>query len=294
MIVQFKKFLYYITFTIFFFSCVKQPTSNNNGNSSTLNEKSIENVSYGAHSRQVYDIFLPAGRDSNTPVVVMLHGGAWKAGQKEDINVYVQLLKAKWKNVAIVNMNYRWASNANNIHHNEIMQDIKSVISDIIQKKDSYKISSKMGLMGVSAGGQLAMIYSYAYNDFNNIACVGNIFGPSLIRDWSWYNSNNIWLGVYVGDVLAEYVGVPWDTTVYKNVSPYYRINNTSAPTILFHGNLDPIVPVYQSQWMNAQLNNVGVAHQYHEYIAFHGFDANQNDDVMNKMVNFFKLYLKP
>jgi acetyl esterase/lipase len=247
-------------------ACTKELINTDNNGTSNLKDTTMLDVSYGAHTRQVYDIYLPQKRDTNTPVILMIHGGAWKAGQKEDFNSYVNLIKAKWNSVAIINMNYRLASNTNNIHHQEILADISSVVNQINANQTNYQISNNIGVVGASAGGQLAMIYAYKYN--SNITCVANIFGPSIISDWSWYNSTNLWLGAYTGDILTEYVGQPWDTTAYKAVSPYWNITNSSQPTILFHGNLDPIVPVYQSQWMQGKLNTLNVTNQYHEYLA--------------------------
>lgn len=262
-------------------------------NGSELKDTLLPDRVYGSHDRQRYDIHLPAGRDSNTPVVLMIHGGAWKGGDKGEMAPYVDLLRKKWADVAVVNMNYRLASNTHDIHHPEMMADISAVILDVINKKDDYQVSPTMGILGGSAGAQLAMIYSYAHDDFDNIRCVASLFGPTIINDWDWYSSTNIWLGGKVGDILTEYVGQAWDPTVYKQVSPYSRIHENSAPTIIFHGSLDPIVPVYQSQWMQAKLDSLGVPNAYNEYFAFHGFDAAQNDDMMTKAVAFFKEYLK-
>jgi acetyl esterase/lipase len=221
----------------------------------------------------------------------MIHGGAWKAGQKEELNAYLNMLKAKCPGVALVNMNYRLASNSNNIHHNEILADISTAVNHVIENRKKYQVADKMGVVGVSAGAQLAMIYAFKYN--TKIKCVGSIFGPTIINDWNWYNSNNPLLGGYVGDVLAEYVGKPWDTTAYKAVSPFWNVSSSTQPTIIFHGNLDPIVPVYQSQWLRSKLNTLGVPNQYHEYVAFHSFDDTQSDDVLTKLAAFFKTYLK-
>lgn len=291
-ILKFKSIYFLTLLFLIFSSCIKEPVNpNNNNGTSDLTDTTMLNVSYGSHIRQVYDIYLPANRDTSTPVILMIHGGAWKAGQKEDFNYYVNLIKAKWNSVAIVNMNYRLASNTDNIHHNEILADIGSVVNQINVNQANYHISNNIGVVGASAGGQLAMIYAYKYN--NNIKCVGNIFGPSIINDWSWYNTTNLWLGAYTGDILTEYVGQPWDTTAYKAVSPFWNVNNNSQPTIIFHGNLDPIVPVYQSQWMNGKLNSLGVTNQYHEYIAFHSFDDTQSDEVINKLVTFFKAHIE-
>ncbi|MBR9860031.1 alpha/beta hydrolase [bacterium] len=289
------KNLLIILSVLVFVSCQDTPPSVNPPENppSNLTDTVLLNQTYGAHHRQKYDIHLPEGRDSTTPVVLMLHGGAWSAGKKEDINFFVNILKDKWPEAAIVNMNYRLASNDSGIHHDEIMDDIESVLSDLQSKRSNYVISNNIAITGASAGGHLAMIYAYRYNQFNNINCVASVFGPTILKDWDWYNSNNPWLGGKVGDILAEYVGQTWDTTVYKNVSPYWNVSSSTQATIIFHGSLDPIVPVYQSQWMHGKLNGLGVTNEYHEYVAFHEFNATQNQDVANKMVAFFKAHIE-
>jgi acetyl esterase/lipase len=274
-----------------FLSCSNDPFGPIDDGFESKTERTIQDVEYGSHARQVYDIYLPANRDTTTPVVLMIHGGAWKAGKKEDFNAYMNLIKSKWSDVAIVNMNYRLASNANNIHHDEIISDIDSVVNHINANGESYQISGNICVTGASAGGQLAMIYAFKYN--SDIKCVGNFFGPSIINDWSWYSSTNLFLGANVGDVLTEYVGQPWDSTAYRAVSPYWNIDSHSQPTIIFHGNLDPIVPFYQSQWMHGKLNSLGVTNQFHEYFAFHSFDNAQSEDAINKLVAFFKAHIE-
>ena len=76
-------------------SCTNDQTDQNSNNSGTANlaEKTTPNVSYGTNSMQLYDIYLPANRDSKTPVILMIHGGAWKAGQKEEFNSYINFLR---------------------------------------------------------------------------------------------------------------------------------------------------------------------------------------------------------
>ncbi|MCS6918042.1 MAG: alpha/beta hydrolase [Chitinophagales bacterium] len=257
---------------------------------SQLKDTVFYNVSYGAHERHRYDIYLPKGRSDSTPVVLMIHGGAWKAGQKEDMNYYVNQLRSVWSDVAIVNTNYRLASNAENIHHNEIMADLDAAVAHLIANRNSYQISSRIGLFGASAGGQLALIYAYRYNP--DIRCVASLFGPTIISDWSWYSSFNPWLGSSIGEILTEYVGMPWDTAAYNAVSPYWNITPTTQPTLLFHGTWDPIVPVYQSQWMYGKLIQSAVAAEYYEYPAFHSFDDTQSLDVVTRTKTFFKKYM--
>ena len=256
-------------------------------------DTTLLNIAYGTHPRQVYDLHLPAGRSSSSPTVVLIHGGAWQAGQKEEMNNWVNLLKNKWPKAAILNLNYRLANAADGIHQAEITNDISQALNQYYARRNEYVVSGKVGLMGASAGGHLAMLQAYTQNQQGQIQCVSNLFGPSILNDWSWYNSNNPWLGGYVGDVIALYAGATWDTTLYKSISPYSQVSAESVPTLLFHGSFDPIVPLYQSQWMHGRLNQLGVPSALHEYPAFHSFDANQSADVCQKTVAFFKLHFQ-
>lgn len=267
-------------------------------NASDIGESSISkidtvllNVKYGNHPRQIMDIHLPADRDSSTPVIMIIHGGAWIEGKKEDMNPFVNIIKRKWKNCAIANMNYRYASLKESIHHDQMMNDIHSAFIQLKEKKEQLGISSKYAICGASAGGHLAMIYAYTRN--SEIKCIGNIFGPSNIRDWDWYASFNVFLNRKIGDVLTEYVGKTWDTLAYREVSPFWKIDSNSVPTITFHGSLDPIVPVYQSRYLHGKLQSLNVKNELHEYPAFHSFDAGQSEDVINKMITFMKINME-
>jgi acetyl esterase/lipase len=289
--IYFLFFLTVILFSALLTACTKEETSSDTNTDITLTDTVFTEVAYGAHTRQTYDIYLPENRNASTPVVLMIHGGAWSGGHKSDLLGYVNLLRTKWPEAAVVNMNYRLASNEEGIHHPQLMEDIAAVLADVRAHASAYTISDNIAIMGFSAGAQLAMIHAYAYDA--EVACVGSIFGPSIINDYAWYSSFNIWLGTSVEDVLTEYVGMPWDSAAYSAVSPYWNVTQNSQPTILFHGSLDPIVPVYQSQWMHGKLNTLGVTNEYHEYLAFHAFDANQNNDVMNKLVAFFQNHIE-
>lgn len=267
------------------------------GGNGNLSERIILDTSYGTDTKQKMDIYLPAGRNSSTKLIVMIHGGAWYGGDKNDYNYMKNLLRAKWPGVAIANINYRLASNAANIHHTEIMNDIIAAVNFMANNKTAFAISDTMAMIGESAGGHLALLYTYAFNTNNYVRAVSDMYGPAQINDWSWYNTYNIFLGQSVGDVLTIYTGSPWTTAttpLYESVSPIVRVNDQSKPTIIFHGTLDLLVPLYQSQALNAKLNTLAVPHQYHEYfLDGHGFNPTNQNDCANKTVAFFQQYLQ-
>ena len=42
----------------------------------------FKNAQYGPHSRHKLDLYLPAERPSEMPLVLWIHGGSWKTGDK--------------------------------------------------------------------------------------------------------------------------------------------------------------------------------------------------------------------
>src|SRR5579872_5042194 len=69
------------------------------------------NVLYGTDTvQQILDVDLPLVRDTiNTPVIILIHGGAWTVGEKEDfIGTGLDTFFTA-NGCAVVNMNYRLA-----------------------------------------------------------------------------------------------------------------------------------------------------------------------------------------
>ncbi len=59
----------------------------------TLSASTKANVAYGSDPLQKMDYYLPAGRSSSTTkVLVLIHGGAWAAGDKSEFTAYIDSL----------------------------------------------------------------------------------------------------------------------------------------------------------------------------------------------------------
>ncbi len=284
-----------ILFTLFITSCEKpnQSTGGNNNGGSNLPAQNILDLSYGSDPLQKMDIYLPAGRTTATKVVIYIHGGGWESGSKTDpeYQQQVTILKQKWPDAAIASINYRLTSNPN-VHYTEIMDDITAAVNIMISNKTNYVISDTLAMVGASAGGHLAMLYTYKYNTNNYVKCVADFFGPAKLDDWDWYNTYNIWVQKDMKDILTQFNGVAWNIPIYQSNSPLSVATIQSKPTIIFHGTVDAVVPLYQSQWMNSQLNTLGVPHEYHEYVDGHGFNYANTADAMDKAVSFLKNHL--
>jgi len=285
-----------LIFIVAFSSCIKDPLPGGGGGGGGTTppaERIIMDTAFGADPKQKMDIYLPAGRTTATKVIVLIHGGGWEAGDKSEMNYYKNLLRQKWPEAAIANINYRLASNANNIHHTQIMNDIKAAVSMMVNNKSSFIVSDTLTMVGASAGAHLAMLYTYTHNTNNYVKAVADFFGPAKLSDWSWYNTFNIFLGKPISDLLIQFNGAPWDIPLYDSNSPHSVATVQTRPTIIFHGTLDVIVPLYQSQQLRGRLNTLGVPNEYYEYFDGHGFNNTNTDDAMNKTVAFLKSHLR-
>jgi acetyl esterase/lipase len=117
-------------------------------------------TAFGTDPKQKMDIYLPAGRTAATKVIVLIHGGGWESGDKVELNYYKNLLRLKWPEAAIANINYRLTSNPA-IHYTEIMSDITSAVNLMVNNKVNFVVSDTLTMVGASAGGHLAMLYTY-------------------------------------------------------------------------------------------------------------------------------------
>jgi acetyl esterase/lipase len=70
--------------------------------------RTLANVHYGAHEKQVLD-FWRAKSDRPTPVLFFIHGGAWKANDKDKVTAVSNYLAA---GISVVSINYRFVPEA--------------------------------------------------------------------------------------------------------------------------------------------------------------------------------------
>jgi acetyl esterase/lipase len=251
--------------------------------------KTMLNEAYGAGARQVADIYLPANRSTVTNVIIMLHGGSWAEGSKSDLTSVINTFRLQWPEAAVINMNYTLANNTTSTYHPAQMNDIKLLLDYIAVNRSKWKIGESTGLVGVSAGGHLALLYAYAYDNTKSIKAVGSIVGPTDFSD-PLYTSNIIFQAV-----AANLLGKTWsqDPDLHRSVSPALRVTATSPPTFLAYGALDPVVPLSNATTLRNNLTANGVTHTYVEYATEgHEFTETTIQDVIPKVTTFLRTHL--
>lgn len=219
----------------------------------------LQDVHYGSDSLQTMDIYLTENRTVETPLVVLVHGGGWMAGDKKDAGFMKDACFANEINV--VNINYRLGTpDIPGIHYKEMMADIDSAMSYVLDHASEWNIrKSKYIFWGGSAGAHLSLLYAYNYDTRDIISLVITLGAPTRFDAESMK-------GAKPGDIqglLPLITGKPWNNDpelldeAYKDASPYFGKN--LKPSFLIHGEKDDIVPKQQSIMMSELLKQKNI-----------------------------------
>ncbi len=65
-------------------------------------DQTFPNFQYGPNARNKMDAYMPAGRNLSTKIVLLIHGGGWSAGSKEDMAGFVSYYQWLFPQHAIV------------------------------------------------------------------------------------------------------------------------------------------------------------------------------------------------
>ncbi|MCK0110041.1 alpha/beta hydrolase [Flavobacteriaceae bacterium S0825] len=285
-----KSALLSIICTFLLFACSLND-DNNIPNTNTLNPTQYYqelDVAYGNDAKQTFDIYLPADRENTTKVMILVHGGGWSGGDKSEMNLFKNFVRQEHPNVAIVNMNYRLADDNNNPYPMQI-NDITSVINHLKENSEHYTIGDDFGFIGVSAGGHLSLLWSYAFDTDNDVKMVCSVVGPTNFTDPAYLNNNDAHL-----QELLDLFGVEPTTAFLEEVSPLHRVTASAPPTILFYGGQDPLIPTTQGTALRDELSDLGVTHEFTLYPdAGHGWVGTDLLDTVLKLKAFTQTYLE-
>lgn len=223
------------------------------------------------------DLYFPPGHkgQDHRPILVLIHGGGWKSGQREDYRPYaVKVAKAGY---VVASLSYRLSGVAK---FPAQIRDVNAALQFLSDRSGEYGIDpERFVVMGGSAGGHLAMLAGYARDEADyrpdadadlkliepernagerkpyDIAAVFNFYGPS---DLTTHFARS-------QAVVPQLIGGSFEDkqAEYRSASPLFRVSSDDPASLVVHGTLDDIVPVEQSDKLAEGLNWVRVPVRY-------------------------------
>lgn len=246
----------------------------------------LTNVAYGTDTRNRMDVYLPANRTAETPIVILIHGGAWISGDKSIFTSMQDTLLAR--GIASVNMNYRYVSST--VHNTQLMEDIDKVVKYCIDNSEYWQTrKSKIIIGGHSAGGHMSLMYGYTSDSRGAIGGIVSISGPTNLYDEQYLKMIQ-GLSVFMPQLILTLEQLADDDYVegqpvpenFRKISPITQIKN--VPTLMIHGTNDELVAYQTVVAFEAELKNKGVDHKlYTVNGADHSF-SNVSDATRVKM----------
>jgi arylformamidase len=141
-------------------------------------------VSYGPDAKQRFDVYLPA-RASHAPVMLLVHGGGWRIGDKASRAV-VQNKVARWTRagIIVISVDYRLLPTANPI---EQAEDVARAIAVAQQRLPAWGGDpNRVVLVGHSAGAHLVALVAGDQSFISHQGgrpCIGSIILDSAVLD---------------------------------------------------------------------------------------------------------------
>lgn len=267
----------------------------------------VRDVEYGQGGGHplLLDIYRPQQRSERPiPAVIWIHGGGWRAGDKATASNAPAIADHGYFAVSI---NYRLSGEA---AFPAAIEDCKCAVRWLRANAAKYGVDpDRIGVWGGSAGGHLALLVAAAGADAglegkggnegvsSRVQAVCSFFGPADFTD----ATRKQWGQRGAGGV-AKFLGGTADEVpeLWVLASPATHVSPDDPPTLMVHGEEDPVVPIGQSEYMLAKLQDAKVPAQLirvknagHGFRPMTGVVAPSWDEILASVVKFFDERLK-
>ena len=204
------------------------------------------------------DLYRPVGIQAPLPGVVIIHGGSWQGGSRQDFPALNRYLAARGH--LVVAISYRLPPR---FPFPAARDDVAAAVAFL--KRNASRLgldTDRLVLIGRSAGGQLALVSAYMLRD-PAIKGVVSYYGPIALR-WGYANPAKLSI-IDSSAILGAYLGGPRETHAaqYPAASPLSHVGHRTPPTLLINGLRDELVSPFHPEFLSDRLLRARVPHLY-------------------------------
>jgi acetyl esterase/lipase len=265
--------------------------------------RDIEYARVGDH-RLLLDLYLPPAGKADAPkppLVVWVHGGAWRAGSKSDM----PLKPLVDKGYAIASVDYRLSPVA---PFPAQVHDLKAAIRFLRAKQAGYGYDGRrIAVAGSSAGGHLAALVGVTNGNkelegtvgenreqSSDVQAIVSLYGMSDLTT-ILAQSTPHGLEVRVPALQLLLGGQPdQKPELARLASPVFHVDEKDPPLLLIHGDQDPQAPINQSHELDGKYEALKLPHRL---VVIHGaghggkefFDAERMELIRSFLATHLK-----
>lgn len=218
----------------------------------------LSDVAYGNSALQTMDVYLPADTHAsvakNMPVIFMVHGGAWKIGDKSAAAVVTNKIK-RWvpQGVIFISVNYRMLPQARPLQQAE---DVASALAFAQSRAADWGGDrQKFVLFGHSAGAHLVALLASS-PEISAHAGAGPWLG-TVALDSAAYDVNEIMSNRHYR-FYDEAFGS--DPAYWRANSPLIQLTQAGAPFLAVCSSLRPDHPCVQAEHFVNKAHTLGMS----------------------------------
>ena len=216
------------------------------------------------HERQKLDLYIP-DTGENLPLIIWVHGGAWRGGSKERY-APMEYLKSGYAGASI---NYRLSQHA--VFPAQI-EDVKAAVRWIRANAETYRLDpNRFAAWGSSAGGHLVAMLGTTgdITEFevgenlevsSQVQAVVNYFGPTDFLQMDTHRLPDGLVHDAPDSPESKLVGGPIQEHEDRvaRANPITYVSKADPPMLIIHGDQDKLVPYHQSVLLKEALEAVG------------------------------------
>ena len=242
-----------------------------------------ENIAYRTDvgPSTVLDLAQPQfGPQENRPAILIIHGGGWSAGSKNDAVYRALMVDYAMKGYVVCNMNYRLVQEA---PLPACIEDVRCAIRWM--KANAQKLGidpTRIGTYGHSAGGHLSLMAGVAADSksFNDAA-----------DPWKQYDCS---VACAAGGAPPTEIGRAGDWANHTEWWPIGYIGKSKTPFLVLQGGEDPVVrPNLTEDWVK-KMQQAGASVDYVKVHGQHGVAFDQQLEFTRPAMDaFYARYLK-
>lgn len=220
------------------------------------------------------DLYKPSDGDqpSKHTTIVLLYGGSYDSGRKEDLSAYGYALAEMGYTVILPNYTLTTPSAPS------FPQAIRDTLNAVHWARTTgaamHDVPIRLVVGGFSAGSTIAMTAALAAPQFATFPApaqrgyiIDGALGVSGRYDLVW----NISVGIPA--TVVNYVGTPIYSSgwvgAYSAASAITYVNGCSPPTVLFHGSHDPLIPANNAVRLGQALTTATVPNEVNIVASF-------------------------
>lgn len=212
------------------------------------------NVAYDRHTDTVLDVLQPkAPALDKRPGAIVIHGGLWTGGSKQDVfdSLCLPFLQ---KGFVVANVEYRRGSAA---PAPAAIEDVLRAARWFRDNADRYRVDTRrIVVAGVSAGGYLALMVGLApksarLGPSTKVAAIINFYGASDVEDLLSGPNAQPFAAAWVPEQQGR-------NEMARRISPINHVHSDAPAILSIHGDGDPTVPYTQSAELTNALRVAG------------------------------------